>query len=232
MKLIKQFLASVSCNMFSKRCTFENIVGNNDIKLILNKAILSERSIHVLLVGKPGCAKTMFLTEIMHRTKKSYFTIGSNTSKAGLVHQLFENQPKCVLIDELDKMSANDQVSLLHLMETGIISETKINKIRQMELITWVFATANSYEKIIQPLLSRFAVLEVPEYTFNEFTDIAISRLSKENIEERSARVIAERLWYELGSRDIRDVIKVARLASSSEEIPFVVKMLKKRIPE
>jgi holliday junction DNA helicase RuvB len=118
MKLLKQFLASVSCNMFSNRCSFENIVGNNDIELVLNKAILSERPIHVLLVGKPGCAKTMFLTEIMRRLKNSYFTVGSNTTKAGLVNQLFEEEPKYLLIDELDKMSGNDQVSLLHLMET------------------------------------------------------------------------------------------------------------------
>jgi hypothetical protein len=33
-----------------------------------------------------------------------------------------------MLIDELEKMSYADQTSLLHLMETGIISETKINK--------------------------------------------------------------------------------------------------------
>jgi len=33
-----------------------------------------------------------------------------------------------------------------------------------------------------------------------------------------------------ISPRDIRDVIKVGRLASSSEEVSFVVKMLKKRI--
>jgi len=131
MKLLKQFLASMSCNVFSpRRCSFETIVGHNDIKLILNKAILSERPIHVLLMGRPGCAKTMFLMEMMRRLKNSYFIVGSNTTKAGLVNQLFENEPKYLLIDELDKMNANDQVSLLHLMETGIISETKVKKTR------------------------------------------------------------------------------------------------------
>jgi hypothetical protein len=75
-------------------------------------------------------------------------------------------------------------------------------------------------------------MLEIPEYNFEEFSEIAITRLTKENVDKSIARVIADRVWYELGSRDIRDVIKVARLASSSEEIPFVVKMLKKRIPE
>jgi Holliday junction DNA helicase RuvB len=99
-----------------------------------------------------------------------------------------------------------------------------------LELTSWVFATANTAEKIIEPLLSRFVVLEIPEYTFEEFTHIAISRLSKENIDQYVARVTAEKVWYELASRDIRDVIKVGRLASSIEEIPFIVRMLKKQL--
>jgi MoxR-like ATPase len=217
MKLIKQFLASVACNMFStRRCSFENIVGHSDIKLIFNKAILSDRPIHILLVGKPGSAKSMFLTEILPTIKDSYFIVGSNSTKAGLVNQLFEKEPKYLLIDELDKMNGNDQVSLLHLMETGIISETKVKKTRQLKLISWVFATANNCEKIIEPLLSRFVVLEIPEYTFEEFSEIAVTRLRKEKVDKYIAAVIAEKVWNELGSKDIRDVIKVSRLAGSS----------------
>jgi Holliday junction DNA helicase RuvB len=156
--------------------------------------------------------------------------VGSNTTKAGLVNQLFEKRPKYLLIDELEKMSITDQTSLLHLMETGIISETKISKTRQMELNSWVFATANSCNKIIQPLLSRFAILEMPGYTFEEFMEISLIRLRKENVDECTARFIAEKVWNQLNSRDIRDVIKVARLASSIEDTPFVIKVLKKRI--
>ena len=228
MKLLKQILDSLSCPFSVRRCSFENIVGNDDTKLILNKAILSQKPVHVLLVGKPGCAKTMFLTEIAKRLKNSYFIVGSNTTKAGLLNRLFENEPKYLLIDELDKMNGNDQVSLLHLMETGIISETKINKTRQIELTSWVFATANSCQKIIEPLLSRFVVLKMPEYTIEEFTEISIIKLARENVNECTARDIAHKVWKELGSRDIRDVIKVGRLASCNEEVSFVVKMLKK----
>ena len=229
MKVLKQILDSLSCKPFSIRgCNFENIVGNDDTKLILNKAILSQKPVHVLLVGKPGCAKTMFLTEIEKSLKNSYFIVGSNTTKAGLLNRLFENEPKYLLIDELDKMNGNDQVSLLHLMETGIISETKINKTRQIELTSWVFATANSCQKIIEPLLSRFVVLKMPEYTIEEFTEISIIKLARENVNECTARDIAHKVWKELGSRDIRDVIKVGRLASCNEEVSFVVKMLKK----
>src|SRR4249919_750315 len=210
-------------------CSFEEIVGHDDIKQIFAKAIHSKRPVHILLRGLPGSAKTMFLREIMRHSKACYFVVGSNTTKAGLVNQLFERRPKFLLIDELEKMSMTDQTSLLHLMETGIISETKINKTRQMELTSWVFATANSSKKIIQPLLSRFAVLGMPEYTFEEFTEIAVTRLTKEDVNETIARVIAQKVWNELGSKDIRDVINVARLASKEKEIPLVIKMLNNR---
>jgi hypothetical protein len=76
-------------------------------------------------------------------------------------------------------MSITDQTSLLHLMETGIISETKVNKRRQMQLKCWVFATSNSYANLIEPLLSRFVILIMPEYSFDEFIEIASGRLRK-----------------------------------------------------
>ena len=205
---------------------FEEIVGHNDIKQIFLKAILSKRPVHLLLVGSPGSAKTMFLTEIMRHHRDSLFVVGSNTTKAGLVNQLFERRPTFLLIDELEKMRVTDQTALLHLMETEIICETKINKTRQMELTSWVFATANSCEKIIEPLLSRFAILEMPEYTFEEFSEIAVSKLRNENVDESLARSIAQKVWNGLGSRDIRDVIKVSRLASHVQDIDFVIKML------
>ncbi|HEX7180099.1 MAG TPA: AAA family ATPase [Nitrososphaeraceae archaeon] len=229
MKLLKQILDSVASKTFSVRsCSFENIVGNADTKLILNKAILSRKPVHVLLVGEPGCAKTMFLTEMMRSLKNSYFIIGSNTTKAGLVNQLFEKEPKYLLIDELDKMSGKDQVSLLHLMETGIISETKVKKTRELKLVSWVFASANSSDRMIEPLLSRFVVLEVPDYSFEEFTDIAIKRLANEKIDLYIATIIAEKVWHELGSRDIRDVIKVGRLANDTQSVSNVIDIIKK----
>lgn len=208
---------------------FEEIVRHDDIKQIFVKAINSKRPVHVLLVGSPGSAKTMFLIEIMRHHKTSCFVVGSNTTKAGLVNQLFERRPKFLLIDELEKMSFIDQTSLLHLMETGIISETKINKTRQMKLTSWVFATANSCEKIIQPLLSRFVVLEVPEYTYEEFAEIAVTRLTKDNVAEYLAVTIAEKVWNELGSRDIRDVLKVGRLVDNIEDVLLLIRIMKIR---
>ena len=70
----------------------------------------------------------------------------------------------------------------------------------------------------------------MPEYTFKEFCEIAVTRLRKDNVDESLARLIAEKVWNELGSRDIRDTVKVGRLSTNIQGVPFVVKMLTKRI--
>lgn len=225
---LKQILSSAWNKSFHNETKFEEIIGHSDIKRIFNMAILSDKPVSILLVGSPASAKTMFLTELMRRFKSSLFVVGSNTTKAGLVNELFEKRPKFVLIDELEKMNNTDQTSLLHLMETGIISETKIKKTRQIELSSWVFATANSCQKIIEPLLSRFVVLEIPKYTFDEFREIAVTRLVNEKVDKNIASLIAEKVWYELDSKDIRDVVKLGRLSDDIQEVSSLVDIMKK----
>ena len=125
-------------------------------------------------------------------------------------------------------MNSSDQTSLLHLMETGLVSETKMNKTRQTKLTSSVFATANSHGNIIAPLLSRFFVLEIPEYTYEEFRQISVIRLGKENVCEIVATIIAEKVWNDLNSKDVRDVIKIGRLANTIDEVGFTVNMMRR----
>ena len=229
--LIKQSLTELWTEALhlNRPRSFEEIIGHDDFKQIFVKAIHSKKPVNVLLLGKPASAKTMFLTEIMRSFNQSLFVVGSNTTKAGLVNQLFEKRPKYLLIDELEKMSTVDQTSLLHLMETGIISETKVNKTRQTQLTSWVFATANSCQNILEPLLSRFFVMEIPEYTFEEFREIAVARLGKETVNKNIACFIAEKVWFELDSKNIRDVISVARLTKTVEDVTFIIGIMKRR---
>lgn len=121
MTILKRILRSAWNNSFHNDKRFDAIIDHQDIKTIFNKALLSKRPIHILLLGNLGSAKTMFLTEVMRSIKNCYFIVGSNSTKSGLVNQLFEKRPKFLLVDELDKMKGCDQSSLLHLMETGII---------------------------------------------------------------------------------------------------------------
>jgi MoxR-like ATPase len=121
------------CGLFSKKRErrmqeiFNDIIGYNDVKRLFRLALHSNDEAHILLSGPPASAKTMFL-ECLNKLKSSYFVDGASTTKSGLIDCLFLNNPKYLLIDEIDKMSAKDQAMLLNLMETGIVSETKHNK--------------------------------------------------------------------------------------------------------
>jgi len=77
--------------------------------------------------------------------------------------------------------------------------------------------------------LSRFLILRVRDYTFEEFTEISIKRLDKEKVGNHMATIIAEKVWYELGSRDVRDVIKIGRLVDNIPDISIVIKMMKNK---
>src|SRR5438093_8390574 len=72
---------------------FEDIIGYDHIKRLFRLSLESDSVTHILLVGPPASAKTMFLTSLMHRLENSYFTDGGSSTKAGmidyLVHQFF-----------------------------------------------------------------------------------------------------------------------------------------------
>ena len=89
----------------------------------------------ILLSGPPASAKTLFLQCLM-KLHNSYFIDCSNTTKSGVVDRIFDNKPKYLLLDELDKLSRKDQTFLLNLIEAGIVSETKYNKTRNIKVKT------------------------------------------------------------------------------------------------
>ena len=114
-------------------------------------ALESDHTCSILLTGPPASAKTLFLQSLM-KLKDSHFIDCSSASKSGIIDYIFEQKPKYLLLDELDKLSRKDQTLLLNLIETEIVSETKYNKTRRTEIKTSVFATSNNMEKIIVPL--------------------------------------------------------------------------------
>ena len=153
------------CNLFSKLVNtqsesfFEEIIGYDHIKRLFRMALDSDSAIHILLVGRPASAKTMFLTSLM-QLKNSYFSDGANSTKAGMIDYLFTNRPRYLLVDEIDKMTSKNQAFLLNLMATGIISETKYGKTRSAKTTTSVFATSNNIKNLSAPLRSRFFIVE------------------------------------------------------------------------
>lgn len=206
---------------------FENIVGYDEIKKIFNYVLNSSLPVHVLLVGPPGSAKTLFLMECM-KLPRSYFTLGSHSTKAGMLDYLFHNRPKNLIVDEIEYMAVKDQAALLSLMETGILSETKFEKTRQSVMRTWVFASCNDEKKLLTPLLSRFFVLYFKKYDYKSFEKISNHILKREcNLEKDLSTLIANLVWNKLKSRDIRDCIKIGRIAKNEDDIISIIKILK-----
>jgi Holliday junction DNA helicase RuvB len=205
---------------------FANIVGYEDIKKIFNYAFNSSLPVHILLVGPPGSAKTLFLMECM-KLSRSYFTLGSHSTKAGMLDYLFNNRPKNLIIDEIEYMAIKDQAALLSLMETGILSETKYEKTRKSIMRTWVFASCNDEKKLLTPLLSRFFVLYFKKYDYATFEKIANHILAIEcDMDFEVSTLIAHLVWNKLKSRDIRDCIKIGRICNNKEDVYMIVKTL------
>jgi holliday junction DNA helicase RuvB len=210
----------------SPETMFANIVGYEDIKKIFNYAFNSSLPVHILLVGPPGSAKTLFLMECM-KLSRSYFTLGSHSTKAGMLDYLFNNRPKNLIIDEIEYMAIKDQAALLSLMETGILSETKYEKTRKSIMRTWVFASCNDEKKLLTPLLSRFFVLYFKKYDYATFEKIANHILAIEcNMDFEVSTLIAHLVWNKLKSRDIRDCIKIGRICNNNEDVYMIVKTL------
>src|SRR5438094_858225 len=91
---------------------FSTIVGYNDVKKIFAMSITSQKPVHILLVGPPASAKTLFMLECM-KLERSYFTLGSHSTKSGMLEYLFERRPRYLIVDEIEHMGIRDQTGLL-----------------------------------------------------------------------------------------------------------------------
>jgi holliday junction DNA helicase RuvB len=193
---------------------FADIYGCDDIKKLFKIVLESNHTCSILLTGPPASAKTLFLQSMM-KLKDSHFIDCSSASKSGIVDYIFQQKPKYLLLDELDKLSRRDQTFLLNLIETGIVSETKYNKTRSMQIKTSVIATSNNIEKIIPPLQSRFFVVKLEPYTYEQFYEITVRLLTSNdnNVDDEIARATADTVWNTTQTK----------MAKSVEDIKWIV---------
>jgi ATP-dependent Lon protease len=69
-----------------------------------------------------------------------------------------------------------------------------------------VIATTNSIDRrLSKPLKSRFAILHIPPYTFDEFVEIAVRILGENyNLLADVSKAIANIVWNTLNFKDVR----------------------------
>ena len=183
-QFMRDFIDSIAPTLYGleriKEAIALSLVGGNTVNLSDRKV---RGDIHVLIIGEPGTGKTSLLTAIEKIAPKAIYVSGENTTKVGVSAGL-DRDPVTgewmieagalalanggfVLLDEIDKMSPQDRVSLRESMEKGEVSVTKIKKAR-LKAETTVIAAGNptgdrfSHGSIFQyiqfdvSLLSRF----------------------------------------------------------------------------
>lgn len=205
---------------------FGDVVGYDDVKWLLKKALSSDEIVNILLVGPPGSGKTVFL-RCIRQLKDASFISGKRTSEAGFTDKMFEDEPRYMCIDELDDMDNDDQQALSDYTEEGTIVETKgNNKRREMKTNTKTFAAANDEDNIISQINDRFTDLHFDKYTYEQFEQVCLNILPRDyGTTEEHAIEIAEAVWAIDRRANVRKAEDVAAL-SDGEDPQKVVSVL------
>lgn len=190
---------------------FDVIVGHDALKDIFRRALRAERPVHVLMVGPPSTAKSLFLMELA-RLPGAWYALGTTTSRQGLARFLADRRPRYLLVDELDKAFREDLAVLLSVMEDGKLVEVKAGRVVQEELPLRVFAAGNSERGLPPELLSRFLRARLRPYLATELREVMVGVLVKrEGTPEEEARLLAD-ICLRHGLRDVRDAVRLRRL--------------------
>ena len=192
------------------------VEGYDDLKEIIRQSITNDEPVHILLVGPPGTAKSLILMEIERLPNSAFITMGTAT-KAGIRDILLYRRPRYLIIDEIDKLSDPNDISvLLTLMESGRLVVT-LHKMRaDVPMKVWVFAAANTTKTLPPELLDRFMVFKLKPYSKDEYvrvvTNVLVKRYGKD---QELARYIAEKVSEYTTS--VREAIRYSRLCKDRE---------------
>ena len=184
-------------NLYEKlgESLFPTIYGHSNIKSAIllmlvggvskNKDIKLRGDINVLLVGDPGTSKSQFLKQTSNVHPRSIYTSGKSSSAAGLTAAVVKDSETgeftieagalmlsdegVCCIDEFDKMTYKDQVSIHEAMEQQTITIAKAGLNATLNSRTSILAAANPirgrYDKrktlrqnvnLSPPIMSRF----------------------------------------------------------------------------
>jgi len=171
----------------------------------------------------------LFLSELAG-LKDALFLLGGTSTRAGIRDLIMFRKPRYLVIDEIDKIRGADDLStLLSWMESGVVSIAQHKKYRVIKGMGWVFAAANRTDKIWSELMSRFWPVYLPIYTDEELEEVIVKVLTeREGLTRSLSCYIADKVIYDLRSKDPRDAIKIARLALTEEAVDWSIEFMKK----
>jgi holliday junction DNA helicase RuvB len=110
-----------------------------------------------------------------------------------------------------------------------MVSETKHAKTIREILKTWVIASSNSISNIIPALKSRFFIIQLEPYSYEQFSQITTRLLTEQHkVDEEIAKATAHMVWNKMRSRNIRDCVRIGRMAKSVQDVDFIIDTLRR----
>ncbi len=205
---------------------FTAIEGLEEQKEVVKTALMSPSPVHLLLIGPPATAKSLFLLDIYENVPGSMYILGSTSSKAGIRDMLLENRPTILLIDEIDKIDPREMDILLSIMESGLLVVTKGHFRATEKMWVKVFAACNDPTRITKALLSRFLPVEFPEYNDEQYKSVVVNVLTqREKVKKEIAELIAEELAKY--TRDPRDAVNIGRMLKKVKDVEHAKRLIK-----
>lgn len=231
MKFDLKSLLQIPFKAPEKTPDFKTYIGDPDLIEIYQRALTAKDNINVLANGPPASGKTIILDEIVDFSNKQQEKSAIYLDGAHLTTRLLDivKERKDVLriicIDEIEKMRRDYLEMLLVFLDTGrVVVEMQKKQYDFQVKGVKVFGACNSTSKMSEAFGDRFIVLHLPEYTYEEFELIAVKKLP--HISKKLAPYIALTIW-ESGSKSIRDVIKIGKLAQQKDTPEDINRLLR-----
>lgn len=244
---------------------FPTIHGHSNIKsailLMLVGGVSKTRDIrlrgdiNVLLVGDPGTAKSQFLKQTSALNPRSIYTSGKSSSAAGLTAAVVKDGETgeftieagalmlsdlgVCCIDEFDKMSYKDQVSIHEAMEQQTITISKAGINATLNSRTSILAAANPirgrYDK--RKTLRQNVNLSAPIMSRFDLYFVLIDEPEPENDRSISRHILQNHLAYNSAEGQDGAGGPSASLSApasgpfSVEEVKLFIRYVKDRVP-
>ena len=208
----------------------EHLVGKGSV---LRKMIDSGRIPSIILWGPPGVGKTTLAHIIANTLEAQFYKLSAINSGVKDVREVIEKAksnrffnaaPPLLFIDEIHRFSKSQQDSLLHAVETGIV--------------TLIGATTeNPSFEVIRPLLSRCQVYVLKELSKSNLQTL-LNRALKEDLVLKEKNIVVEETdaIFRFSGGDARKLLNIIELvvaaAEDGERIVITDKQVTDRLQE
>lgn len=182
---------------------------------VLRKMIDSGRVPSFILWGPPGVGKTTLAQIIANTLDTPFYTLSAISSGVKDVREIIDTAKKnnffnstkspILFIDEIHRFSKSQQDSLLHAVETGIV--------------TLIGATTeNPSFEVIRPLLSRCQVYVLKSLEESDLQELMHRAISKDIIlKEKNVKIEESNALLRFSGGDARKLLNILDLVISAD---------------